>query len=53
MMGRFECDLGEMAKDILSRIQEASYDKENIDACIEVAVSLNAKGIYNTAEIFE
>ena len=52
-MGNFECNLGEIAKDILSRIEEASYDKESIDAWIEVAVSLNAEGIYNTAEIFD
>lgn len=49
----WKCDFSEMAKDILSSIEETPYNKEIIDSWREVAVSYNAEGIYNTAEIFE
>lgn len=49
----FRCDMGAMAKDILSNVEETPWNKEYIDAWREVAVAENVEKLYNTAEIYD
>lgn len=47
------CDLGEMAKNILSTIKETPYNKEIIDSWREIAITYNFEKLYNTPEVYE
>lgn len=51
-MSTYDCDIGAMAKDILSTTKETPWNKEILDAWREVVVAANVEKLYNTAEIY-